>query len=230
MDERPLISVVIPTYNEAKALPYTLRQLALQQASLEVIVADGGSTDETVDAALAFDRVQIVRAPKGRASQMNAGARVARGDWLLFLHADTALPEGALARLDRVDPRVGFAAGGFRQRFTGSHWQLRAISWLHNTRCRFTGIFYGDQAFFVRRDLFWSLGGFPDTPILEDVLFSERVRRVTTPRLLKEYVLTDSRKFEQRGIARSFVRVLVILACHELKLPVRARAFFDDVR
>jgi rSAM/selenodomain-associated transferase 2 len=225
-----MISVVIPAYNEAKVLPRTLSQLFTQQGDFETIVADGGSADATRETARAFRGVRVTDAPKGRASQMNAGARLATGDWLLFLHADTVLPPGALKRLDAVDPVTGFQAGGFRQRFTGTHWQLRAISWLHNTRCRFTRIFYGDQAFFIRRDLFQRLGGFPDAPILEDVLFSEKVRRVTRPRLLDECVLTDSRKFEQHGITRSFGRVLLILACHELGLTVRARAFFDDVR
>jgi rSAM/selenodomain-associated transferase 2 len=224
-----MISVIIPAYNEARALPHTLREVALQGGSFETIVADGGSTDGTPDLALTHPNVRLTRAPKGRASQMNAGAQIAVGDWLLFLHADTVLPPGAIARLDALDP-VRCEAGGFRQRFTGSHWQLRAISWMHNTRCRVTRIFYGDQAFFIRRELFWRLGGFPDTPILEDVLFSEKVRRATRPRLLDDYVLTDSRKFEQRGIAKSFARVLIILACHSLGARVRARAFFDDVR
>jgi hypothetical protein len=125
---------------------------------------------------------------------------------------------------------LGCEAGGFRQRFTGDDWRLRAISWLHNTRCRVTKIFYGDQAMFVRRDLFRRLGGFPEVTMLEDVLFSEKLKRATRPVLLDETVLTDSRKFVQHGVVRSFGRVLVILACHELGLGVRARAFFEDVR
>jgi len=124
----------------------------------------------------------------------------------------------------------GCEAGGFRQTFTGRDWRLRAISWFHNTRCRYTRIFYGDQALFVRRDLFWRLGGFPVEPILEDVLFGEKLRRVTRPVLLDEHVLTDSRKFVQKGVVKSFARVLLILLCHELRMPMRARAFFDEVR
>ena len=223
-----MISVVIPAYNEARALPRTLDALFSQTGTYEVIVADGGSSDGTVQA-IRERPVRVTAAPKGRASQMNTGAKLATGDWLLFLHADTVLPPGAIEHIAALEPQE-CEAGGFRQRFTGQHWQLRAISWLHNTRCTLTRIFYGDQAMFVRRELFWRLGGFPAAPILEDILFSQQLRRVTRPRLLRQYVLTDSRKFEQQGILRSFGRVLVILACHTLRMPVRTRAFFDDVR
>lgn len=226
-----MISVIIPAYNEAKALPATLGRLAAETADYEIIVVDGGSTDATCEIAHSYPRVQVASALKGRALQMNAGARLARGDCLLFLHADTLLPEGALARLDALCANGSQCeAGGFRHRFSGDDWRLKLISWLHNTRCRLTRVFYGDQAMFVRRELFWRLGGFPAKPILEDVLFSEKLRRATRPVLLRDYVLTDSRKFVQRGVARSFARVLTILLCHQLRLPIAARAFFDDVR
>lgn len=225
-----MISIVIPALNEAKALPATLDYLAAQGGDREVIVVDGGSSDATCDIARARPGVQLCSALKGRALQMNAGARAARGDWILFLHADTQLAEGALGRLEALCSSGTCQAGGYRQSFTGDDWRLRAISWFHNTRCRYTRIIYGDQAMFVRRDLFWRLGGFPPEPILEDVLFCEKLRRVTRPVLLDEHVLTDSRKFVQRGVVKSFTRVLLILLCHELRLPMRARAFFDEVR
>jgi rSAM/selenodomain-associated transferase 2 len=226
-----VISVIIPAYNEAKALPATLDQLATETRAHEVIVVDGGSTDATCEIARSYAGVQLATAPKGRASQMNAGARLATGHCLLFLHADTTLPPGALTRLDALCSKGKHCeAGGFHHRFTGDDWRLRLISWLHNTRCRLTRIFYGDQAMFVSRELFWRLGGFPPEPILEDLLFSEKLKRATRPVLLREYVLTDSRKFVQQGITRSFVRVLVILLCHQLHLPIAARSFFEDVR
>ena len=175
-------------------------------------------------------RIQLLSAPKGRASQMNAGARAAKGDWLLFLHADTLLPSGALVKLHALETEGGFRAGGFRHHFSGNDWRLRLISHLDNWRCRRTRIVYGDQAPFVRRDLFEKLGGFPPQPILEDVLFCEKLLQETRPVLLDEHVVTDARKFLKMGVWRSLARVFLIILCFELKLPIPARVFFSDIR
>ncbi|MGQ0657480.1 MAG: TIGR04283 family arsenosugar biosynthesis glycosyltransferase [Chromatiales bacterium] len=225
-----MISVIIPTLNEERALPATLRELFSQPGDYEVIVVDGGSSDETCTVARAYPEVCLLTAPCGRGSQMNAGARRARGEWLLFLHADTTLPENGLQRLNALEAEAGCEAGGFHQRFSGRHWGLRLISWMHNLRCRLTHVFYGDQAMFVRRRLFEQLGGFAEAPILEDLLFCERLREVTRPVLLEDYVTTDSRKFEQMGVWRSLWRVVLILICHELRLPILGRVFFSTIR
>jgi rSAM/selenodomain-associated transferase 2 len=229
-----MISVVIPAYNEERALPETLRALLDQPGDYEVRVVDGGSADRTREVVDEFERrtgrVRLVSAPKGRASQMNAGAAGASGEWLLFLHADTRLPQGALPRLQALEADGSVQAGGFLHRFSGNDWRLRLISWLDNFRCARSRIIYGDQALFVRRSLFSALGGFPSQPILEDVAFCERLLRVTTPVLLAPPVVTDSRKFERMGIWRSFARVLLIILHVEFRLPVLPRAFFQDVR
>lgn len=226
-----MISVVIPTYNESRALPATLARLFQQSGDFEVIVVDGGSSDDTRQLAARERRVRLLVACKGRASQMNAGAAAASGTWLLFLHADTLLPPDGLATIRDLDERI--QAGCFRQRFSGNDWRLRLISNMHNLRCRWTRIMYGDQAMFVRRATFESLGGFPPQSILEDVLFSQELVRITRPVLLDRFVVTDARKFLQMGIWKSLGRVFLIMLCFELRLPLArlpARRFFSDIR
>ncbi len=196
-----MISVIIPTRNESRALPATLARLFQRSGDFEVIVVDGGSSDDTRQLAAREPRVHLLVAPKGRAAQMNAGVAVAAGTWLLFLHAGTLLPADGLATIRGLDERCH--AGCFRQRFSGNDWRLRLISYLHNLRCRWTRIIYGDQAMFGRRSMFEALPGFPAQPILEDVLFSEKLVRATRPVLLDSYVVADARKFLQMGIWKS---------------------------
>jgi rSAM/selenodomain-associated transferase 2 len=225
-----MISVIIPTLNEEKALPLTLAHVLVQPGDYDVIVVDGGSTDRTCHIAENEGRIRLLHAPKGRASQMNLGANHASGEWLLFLHADTQLPSGALTRLNALESDLSIQAGGFFHRFSGHDWRLRLLSSLNNLRCRWSKVLYGDQAMFVRRALFERLGGFPDQPFLEDVLFSRKLVKVVTPVLLTPPVVTDSRKFVQMGIWRSVVRASLILLAVELRLPIVPRTFFRDIR
>lgn len=225
-----MISVVIPTYDEERALPHTLRELFRQSGDYEVLVVDGGSLDRTTEIVQAEPRARLLRTLKGRAVQMNAGAKAARGEWLLFLHADTVLPPGAIRRLNRLEEDVKIRAGGFLHRFSGDDWRLKLISFLDNFRCRRSRIIYGDQALFVRRALFYDLGGFPEQPILEDVAFCEKLLKVTRPLLLSPPVVTDSRKFVQMGVWRSFARVLAIILHVEWGLTALPHAFFRDIR
>ena len=226
MADGPCISLIIPALNERLALPRTLARVSGETADREVIVVDGGSNDGTRDIAAEHPGVRVITATTGRALQMNAGARSASGTWLLFLHADTLIPRGALSRISSL----ACEAGAFRHAFSGNDWRLRAVSWLHNQRCRLDRLFFGDQAIFVRSELFWRLGGFPEVPILEDVLFSEKLRSATRPVLLDDYVVTDARKFIAKGILRTTARAFLILLRHELRLPVRSTVFFEEVR
>lgn len=225
-----MVSIVMPAYNEERALPGTLDALFGQSGKYEVLVVDGGSCDRTIEIARSFPDVRIIVAPKGRASQMNAGAGQARGEWLLFLHADTVLPAGAIERLNGMEADISVQAGGFRHRFSGDDWRLKLISSLNNVRCVRSRVIYGDQALFIRRKLFERLGGFPNQPILEDIAFCERLSTVTTPLLLSPPVVTDARKFVKMGIWTSFLRVLTIILHVELGIPILPRAFFQDIR
>ncbi len=234
-----MISIVIPTYNEEKVVSHNLQELLRQDGDYEVIVVDGGSRDRTREVVAELISgtqhtrhvtIQLRQAPKGRASQMNAGAEAALWEWVLFLHADTLLPSGAVQRLNDMESDQAIQAGGFMHRFSDDDWRLRVISFLDNVRCIRSRIIYGDQALFVRRTLFEKLGGVPNQPILEDVTFCERLITVTEPRLLSPPVVTDARKFLKMGIWRSFIRVLLIILHVEFSLPVLPQAFFQDVR
>jgi rSAM/selenodomain-associated transferase 2 len=199
------LSIVVPTLNEAAGVVATLAALQpLRAAGHEVVVIDGGSDDGTPDlAAPLADRVAI--APRGRATQMNAGARIAGGDVLLFLHADTRLP----ARADRMvlDGLAGSgrAWGRFDVRIAGRHPLLRLVAALMNARSRWTGIATGDQAVFVRRDAFAAVGGFPPLPLMEDVALSAALKRVSRPLCLRERVTTSGRRWESHGVLRTIV-------------------------
>ena len=225
-----MISVVIPAYNEERALARTLDCLFSQAGDYEVILVDGGSSDATRRIALRYAGVQLVTAPKGRASQMNAGAMRAQGDWLVFLHADTLLPEDGFRCIAALPKKV--AAGGFRHRFSGRGFGLWFVSLADNIRCRRSRIIFGDQAMFIRRSLFSRLGGFPDVERLEDVRFCEGLVKATNPVLLDQTVITDSRKFIQHGVWRSLSRVVVILLCVSFgrQIPRSSLRFFEDVR
>ncbi len=231
-----MIWIIIPTYNEERALPHTLTSVLQQTGEYRIVVVDGGSRDDTHKIVESHAEITWVTAPKGRASQMNAGAKYVQSQhgsgnsWLMFLHADTILPIGAIKQLNELESDTSWQAGGFQHQFSGHDWRLRVISWLDNFRCHRSKIIYGDQALFVREGLFQQVGGFPLVPMLEDVRMGEQLLTYTTPRLLPSAVMTDARKFIQMGIGKSFIRVLMIILHVEYGLPTFTPAFFADVR
>jgi rSAM/selenodomain-associated transferase 2/rSAM/selenodomain-associated transferase 1 len=197
------VSIIIPALNEAQSLPLTLSRLQrLRQQGVEVIVVDGGSTDTTLDVCRGqCDRV--ILSARGRARQMNAGAAIAQGDYLLFLHADTLLPEidTCMKRWRTRNVIWGF----FPVRLSGRSILLRIIERAMSWRSRLTAVATGDQAIFVKRSSFQGVGGFDDIPLMEDIVFSKALRRLGRPRVEAAPVVTDSRRWEVRGIVRTVV-------------------------
>ncbi len=192
------LSIIVPVWMESSGIVATLEALApLRTAGHEVIVVDAGSTDGTADLARPLCDA-VVTSEKGRALQMNAGAAVARGDLFLFLHADTRLPPDALEHL-LAFVRSRRAWGRFDVRLSGDRRLFRLIAWFMNGRSRLTGICTGDQAMFVRRDVFEVLGGFQPIPLMEDVEFSRRLCLVSRPFCISSPVTTDSRRWEKLG-------------------------------
>ncbi|RBW51441.1 glycosyl transferase [Marinobacter sp. F3R11] len=187
---------------EAGGIVETLEALQpLRSAGHEVIVVDAGSTDGSAGlAAPLADRV--IQSGQGRAVQMNAGASVAKGDVLLFLHADTRLPVDVQACLEDFF-YSNKAWGRFDVRLSGRGAMLGVVAWFMNRRSRLTGICTGDQALFVRRSVFEALQGFDQLPIMEDVEFSRRLCRISRPFCVRSLVITDSRRWEQRGVWRT---------------------------
>jgi rSAM/selenodomain-associated transferase 2 len=198
------LSIVIPTLNESAHIGGLLTDLApARQAGHELILVDGGSGDGTVEgAARLVDR--SIRAPRGRACQMNAGANAATGEVLWFLHADTRLPpEAAVALLAAC--RAGAAWGRFDVRLSGCPRLLRLVERLMNLRSRVTGIATGDQGIFVTRAAFEQAGGFPDIPLMEDIALSKALRRQAPPACLRVRIVTSSRRWEDQGVIRTIL-------------------------
>jgi rSAM/selenodomain-associated transferase 2 len=194
------LSIVIPALDEAERIGAALQALApLRRRGHEVILADGGSTDGTAElAAPLCDRV--VAAPRGRALQMNAGARHATGDALLFLHADTGLPpEADRLVAESLQKRIW---GRFDVEIEGRHRLLKLVAFAMNLRSRLSGIATGDQAIFVRRECF---AGFPEIALMEDIAFSRHMKRRGAPACLRSRVRTSGRRWESRGVLRTIV-------------------------
>ena len=197
------LSIIVPTLNEAQHIvPLLARIKAMRERGVEVIVVDGGSTDDTPTLAAPLAD-QVVNAPRGRARQMNAGAARATGAALLFLHADTRLPDDAVRAVDRALNRYRW--GRFNVRFESRRPLLRLVARMMNLRSRLTGIATGDQALFVTRAAFESVGGFPEQPLMEDIELSRRLKKTGSPACLKISVVTSARRWEEHGAWRTIL-------------------------
>jgi rSAM/selenodomain-associated transferase 2 len=200
-----MLSIIIPCLNEAECIADTLAALGpARRRGAEVIVVDGGSDDGTADRAAPMADA-VISAARGRASQMNAGARRARGEILLFLHADSRPPEAVDGLVIDGLKRASRSWGRFDVSIDGAHPLLRAVERLMNLRSRLTGIATGDQGIFVTRTLFTAAGGFPDIPLMEDVELSKRLKRFGPPLCLRHRIVTSGRRWEKRGVLRTIL-------------------------
>jgi rSAM/selenodomain-associated transferase 2 len=215
--KRQLLSIIIPTYNEAAAIEATLAAVAALAGDFEVLVVDGGSQDGT--RGLAEQRgVAVLQARRGRGPQLHAGARAARGDTLWFLHADTRPPRLAVKQIREAVRRPGVVGGNFQLRFDGETLPARFMTWFYDHIGRF-GLCYGDSGLFVRRDVYEAVGGFRPFPIFEDLdLVSRLVQRGHFRRLRTE-VVTSSRRFEGRIFLVTFVRWILLQLLYWLGVP-----------
>jgi rSAM/selenodomain-associated transferase 2 len=203
----PLVSFVIPVLNEQAGIAGLLEELGARFEDSERLVVDGGSVDQSVSVATPLS-TRVLNSPAGRARQMNLGAASARGQYLLFLHADSrpSISSLELSGVLAANPPWGF----FKIRLDGGHWMFRVIERAMNLRSRLTGVATGDQMLFVRRDVFLSNGGFADIPLMEDVEFCKRLRRESSPQVVSQPVLTSARRWEDRGTIRTVINMWLL--------------------
>ena len=226
----PRLSIIVPVLDEAACIAATLAALQGARArGAEVVVVDGGSSDGTpAIAAPLADRV--IASTRGRAAQMNAGARASRADTLLFLHADTLLPEGADAAV--IEGLEGSRRhwGRFDVAIAGADPMLAVVAFFMNARSRLTGIATGDQAIFARRAAFESAGGFAEIPLMEDVALSRALRHASRPLCLRERVLTSGRRWERHGTLRTILLMWRLRGAYALGADPRHLASRYDAR
>ncbi len=197
------VAVIVPVLNEADHLPCLLQSIRAIGAN-EIIFVDGGSSDET-QVLLEKSGLKWIRSKRGRALQMNAGGFQSKSDILLFLHIDTEISSSHIMDIKKVMCSSGMVGGRFDIRLSGDHPAFRVIEFFINQRSRLTKISTGDQAMFVRRDVFERMGGFPEQPLMEDVEFSRRLKREGGIACLCSRVMTSSRRWEKYGIVRTIV-------------------------
>jgi len=223
------ISVIVPVLNEEKSIAATLAALARLQP-YETIVVDGASQDRTRELAAKFP-VKIIQSQRGRARQMNRGARQASGAVLLFLHADTRLPATAFGDIAGALGDTRYVGGRFDVVLDGQHWLLPLVGRMISYRSRLSKVGTGDQALFVRREVFERMGGFPDIALMEDIAFCRALKRFGAVACLRSRVVTSARRWEVDGVWRTIFRMWTLKLLYLTGVsPARLKQFYADTR
>jgi rSAM/selenodomain-associated transferase 2 len=223
------ISVIVPVLNEEKSIAVTLQSLTLL-APFETIVVDGGSSDRTREICEQLG-AKVFLSARGRAQQMNYGAGHARGDVLLFLHADTRLPDSAFRDVATSLSGPDYLGGRFDIELEGEHWMLKVIGAMINTRSRLSKIGTGDQAIFVRRSVFEQIGGYPEIPLMEDIAFCRTLKRMGEIACLTSRVVTSGRRWEIDGVWRTIIKMWMLKLLYLAGVsPNRLKQYYADAR
>lgn len=224
-----MVSIIIPVYNEEKMLHKNSIYFRALSEQAELIFVDGGSTDKSIDCVKGYGR--IIYSNKGRAIQMNRGAAVTKGDILLFLHADTVISSDAISSIENRLQNNDCIGGCFTQRIDKNGIIYRFIEDFGNVRAKLTKVFYGDQGIFIRKDIFLKIGGFPEVPIMEDIIFSKQLRRLGKTVVLTDRILTSSRRWDKKGALKTSLLYSLIIALSCLRFPPeKIKLLYDDLR
>jgi rSAM/selenodomain-associated transferase 2 len=223
------ISIIVPVLNEERSIHATLQSL-IRLSPHEIIVVDGGSRDRTCAICAQFP-IGFFTTEHGRAQQMNFGARHTSGDVLLFLHADTHLPRSAFNDVAAALSDPSCVGGRFDVELEGSHWMLKVIATLINYRSRATKIATGDQALFVRRAIFERIGGYDEIPLMEDIAFCRRLKRLGKVACLRSRVVTSARRWERDGVWRTILKMWTLKLGYLAGIsPGHLKKFYADTR
>lgn len=224
-----MISIVIPIYNEEKILAEHPPYFKNFSQYAEFIFVDGGSTDRGAIIAKQYGRVFSCQ--KGRASQMNYGAMHARYDSLFFLHADTNINPGTLLAIEQQMRKDSIVGGCLTQRIDKNGLAYRIIENQGNFRARIFKVFYGDQGIFVKNEVFSRIGGFPEVPIMEDIIFTKQLRKMGQTIVLPDKIMVSARRWEKKGIIKTMLLFHLIIVLFWLKTPLhKIKQLYDDVR
>ncbi len=224
-------SIIMPVLNEEAVLEQYLLPLTQQCASheYELLIVDGGSTDATVTIAERYGT--IIHSTRGRATQMNCGAKAARGNILLFLHADTLLPNNAFDAIEQALASPKVVAGAFKLCFNCDKLLYKLVAFATNLRSRITNVFTGDQAYFIRAESFRAIGGYPDQPLMEDLEIIARLRTIGRVVLVPSYVTTSARRHEKTGLLRSVLFMWYLRTLYKFGTsPLRLQQMYLDIR